>query len=318
MPFKLRLLLFYLNYFSKPIDYAKCTAQDVRKINQAELKKVWNLIAYPPLPMHEVTDQKISMRDGAEIPIRIYKPNDRTDLPIMVFYHGGGFVTRNIESHDRVCRRLAHTAEVMVVSVGYRLAPEFKFPIPHQDCYDATAWVAENGHDLGGDPSQLIVAGDSAGGNLATVVAKLARDNSGPQIAYQLLIYPTTDARLNHPSIIKFGRGYMLTKIMIDWFVDHYKRTDEDKLNPLMSPLLESDLSNLPPAYVLTAEFDPLKDEGVAYAKRLEEAGVETVYKDYKGAIHGFANMDRVAPMALTMYEDFKNNLQQVLAVKTV
>ena len=318
MPFTLRLLLFYLNYISKSVDYSKCSAPDVRKTNEAELKKVWNLIAYPPVLMHEVSDQTITMRDGAEIPIRIYKPNDRTDLPIMVFYHGGGFVTRSIESHDRVCRRLAHTSEVLVVSVGYRLAPEYKFPIPHQDCYDATVWVAENAHNLGGDPTQLIVAGDSAGGNLATVVATLARDNNGPQIAYQLLIYPTTDARLNHPSISKYGKGYMLSKVKMDWFVDHYKRTDEDKLNPLMSPLLEEDLSNLPPAYVLTAEFDPLKDEGVAYAKRLEEAGVVVVYKDYRGAIHGFANMDRVAPMAFTMHEDIKNNLQKVLAVKTV
>ena len=311
MPFKLRLFLFYYNYIVKPLDYTQISASQLRKINQEEFAKLIDKVDFPPVPMFKTEDRTISMRDGANIPIRIYWPFDKKGLSIVAFFHGGGFVTRNIDSHDRACRRLAKTSNVIVVSVGYRLAPEFKFPIPLQDCYDATVWIAENAVDLGAQPQQLIVAGDSAGGNLATGVCILARNLNGPKIAHQVLIYPTTDARMGHPSIRQFGKGYVLTKKLMDWFLDHYKREDVDILNPLMSPFLEKDLSNLPPAFISTAAYDPLKDEGAAYAQRLKEAGNEVVYKDYKGAIHGFFNLAKITKkQTFALHEDIEKYLK--------
>jgi len=242
MNWKLKALLFYLNNFSKQINYKDIDASTVRKINTKEFKKTKHLIDDAPIEMESVQDLDISMGDNAKIPIRIYQPSKNKNRPVFVFYHGGGFVTRSIESHDCVCRRLAQINDVLVVSVGYRLAPEFSFPIPHQDCYDATIWVSENIQNYNGNPEKIIVGGDSAGGNLATVVSILARDLKGPKIAYQVLIYPTTDARLQFPSIEKFGKKYFLTKELMQWFVNNYLPNEEDKLNPLASPFLTEDL----------------------------------------------------------------------------
>lgn len=314
MPLLLRLFLFYFNRIAKEMDYSKLSPTQVRQIHQEQLSKLGFLIDFEPLEMVKVEDKTIFVRDGADIPLRIYWPNNEKNLPIVAFFHGGGFVTRSIESHDKACRRLAKTSNVIVVSIGYRLAPEFKFPIPYQDCYDATVWVSENAKSLGANPEKLIVAGDSAGGNLAAVVSILARNFKGPKIAYQVLIYPTTDARMGQPSITTFGKGYFLTKDLMDWFVDHYKRNEEDKLNPLMSPFLEKDLSNLPPAFVSTAYYDPLKDEGAAYAQRLKEAGNQVLYKDYKGVVHGFLNLTRITKkQTFQLHEDIKNALVDTL-----
>ena len=311
MPFRLRLLLFYINHLAKQIDYEKASAPEVRAINEATRLKVKNLIDYPPISMYKVWEEQVRMRDKAMIPIRIYQPSDKTNLPIIVFYHGGGFVTRNLDSHDTACRKIAKTNEAIVISVGYRLAPEYKFPIPLQDAYDATVWASENTSRLGGNKEGLIVMGDSAGGNLATVVAILSRNLKGPKIKYQVLIYPTTDARLNHPSFTTYGKGYFLTKALIDWFSKNYKRNESDTLNPLMSPLLEKDLTNLPPAFVCTAEYDPLKDEGAAYAKRLKEAGNTVIFKEYKGVTHGFLNLPRITTKGTAaLHEDIRQALK--------
>lgn len=310
MNFKLRLLLFAQNYIEKKADFSTLSAVDFRKANEKQNNKLKKLIDYPAIEMQEIKDQQIVVRDGASIPIRIYRPSDHKDRPVFVFFHGGGFVTRTIDSHDKACRRLAKVNDIIVVSVGYRLAPEFKFPIPHQDCYDATVWAAEHAKNLGGNPNKIIVGGDSAGGNLATVVALLARDLNGPKIAYQVLIYPTTDARMGFPSIDAYGKKYFLTKDMMHWFIENYCRTKEDILNPLMSPYLMENLRDLPPAFVCTAQYDPLKDEGEAYAKRLRAAGNQVVFKEYKGVIHGFFNIPKITPTETKeLHEDIKKTL---------
>jgi len=310
MNWKLKALLFYVNNFSKQIDYKNIDAPTVRKINTKEFEKTKDLIDDAPIEMESIHDVNISMRDNAEIPIRIYQPSKNNHLPVFVFFHGGGFVTRSIDSHDRVCRRLAKINNVVVVSVGYRMAPEFPFPTPHQDSYDATIWIAENIQQYNGNPQKLIVGGDSAGGNLATVVSILSRDLRRPKIAYQVLIYPTTDARLQFPSIDKYGKKYFLTKELMQWFVNKYLPNEADKLNPLASPFLTKDLSNLPPAFVCTAELDPLKDEGKAYADRLLEAGNQVFFKEYPQVIHGFFNLPKITRKAtLELHQDIQKTL---------
>lgn len=223
------------------------------------------------------------------IPARAYVPAVDGTPPVVVYYHGGGWVLGGIDSHEGTCRALANASGALVVSVDYRLAPEHPFPAAVEDAWAALEWVAANAAQLGGDPSRLAVAGDSAGGNLAAVVAIHARDAGAPALRGQLLVYPVTDATMSHPSIEENASGYFLTKADMEWFFGHYapERPDDWRLSPLAAP----DLSGLAPALVLTAEFDPLRDEGEAYARRLGDAGVpvELIRKD--GLIHGFFGM---------------------------
>jgi len=310
MPLKLRLLLFYLNHIAKQLDYSKLDAPTVRKINHKEYEKVNSIIDFTALPLLKIWEEEVRVRDGASIAVRIYQATEKKNVPLIVFFHGGGFVTRSIETHDKACRRIAQTNEAVVISVGYRLAPEFKFPIPVYDCYDATVWAAQQASRLGTDPQKLVVMGDSAGGNLATVVSILARDGDGPSIRAQVLIYPTADGRLQHATIDQFAKGYLLTKPMMKWFLQHYQRTAEDVVDPLMSPILTDNLSDLPPAYISTAEYDPLKGEGTDYAASLKAAGNEVFVKDYKGVIHGFLNMAKITTkQTFAMHEDIKQFL---------
>jgi acetyl esterase len=313
MSFKLRLLLFYINFIARNRSYGNIPPYKIRQYNIEEYKKVGHFIELPPVSLHHIENREITMRDGQNIPIRIYKPSSEHHLPIIAFFHGGGFVLRDIDSHDTSCRRICKENQAIVVSVGYRLAPEFKFPIPSNDCYDATVWIANNAASLGGNAKNLIVMGDSAGGNLATVTAIQARDLSGPAIAKQVLIYPTTDARLQHPSIEKFAKGYFLTKELMQWFVNHYKQKDEDIYHPSMSPLLTEDLSNLPPTYLLTASHDPLKDEGEAYAKKLKAAGNTVYFKEFKNEVHGFMNLSNLTKGAKELDKDIKTFIQEGL-----
>ena len=308
MSIRLRLLLWYLNTFKKE-DLSIAPAL-IRKENAKALPQFLKMLDYAPIAMDTIRDEQIPVRDGEKIRLRIYRPSTEDNLPLIVFYHGGGFVTRTIESHDLVCRRIAKENHAVVVSVDYRLAPEYKFPIPHQDCYDATVWIAEHTKELGANDGGLTVMGDSAGGNLATVVSILSRDLGGPKIKNQVLIYPTVDARLNHPSIDKYAKGYFLTKPLMQWFLDHYKNNEEDIHNPLMSPLLTENLSDLPPAFVCTAAFDPLKDEGEAYAQELKEAGNQVVFKEYPNVIHGFINMPKISKECLEAHRDIRDFLK--------
>jgi acetyl esterase len=241
-------------------------------------------LAGPAEEVETVTDVSA---DG--IPVRFYTPAGEKPLPVLVFFHGGGWVIGNLDSHDAVCRQLANRAGCVVVSVDYRLAPENPFPAAVDDAYAATAWIARNASAYGGDGSRLAVGGDSAGGNLTAVVTQLARDRGGPAIRFQLLIYPAVDATDDSPSMTENADGYFLTRALIDWFMAHYNA--DDRRNPLMSPALATDLSGLPPALVITAEYDPLRDQGAAYAKKLADAGVQVEHVDYAGMIHAFYQM---------------------------
>ncbi len=308
MTIKLRLLLWYLNVFSK--DDLSVSPAKIREENAKTLPRMLKLVDYSPIKLAAIKDEQIEMRDGKKNRVRIYHPSQEKNLPLIVYFHGGGFVVRTIESHDLICRRLCRDNQAIVISVDYRLAPEYKFPIPHQDCYDATVWAAENALKLGANTDQLTVMGDSAGGNLATIVSILARDNRGPAIKNQVLIYPTVDARLNHPSIDKFGSGYFLSLPRMHWYRDQYINKKEDVLNPLMSPLLTADLSNLPPAFVCTAAYDPLKDEGEAYAIRLKEEGNQVVFKEFPNVIHGFFNMPKLFKECLEAHRNIQSFLK--------
>jgi acetyl esterase len=251
----------------------------------------------PDLALAEITDSTIPGPAGP-IAVRIYRASLDDNQPAIVYFHGGGFVIGSLNSHDGTCRRLAHGSKCTLVSVDYRLAPEARFPAAVDDSYAAAVWVAENAKTLKIDPSRLAVAGDSAGGNLAALVALLARDKGGPRLCHQLLTYPVTDMACKSESYITNGQGYFLTQEMMAWFALQYMPAGHDPEDPLLSPLYAADLSGLPPATVITAEYDPLRDEGEAYAKRLQEAGVPTKLVRYDGVIHGFFSMNGMIDQA--------------------
>jgi len=235
------------------------------------------------------------------IAVRVYTPLSATSsvLPGLVFFHGGGFVLGDLDTHDDLCRCLANEGGVRVVSVDYRLAPEHPFPAAVDDCFAATRYVAAHAAEFGIDATRLAVGGDSAGGNLAAVVAQLAKAN-GPKIAYQLLIYPVTQlgAPVDTPSMRENGKGYFLEKEGMDWFTRCYAPDPTHRSDPRLSPLLCKDLAGQPPAYVITAGFDPLRDEGKDYADALDRAGVSVTYVNYPGMVHGFFSMRALIPKA--------------------
>ena len=236
------------------------------------------------------------------IPARLYTPLKLRQgaglAPCLVFFHGGGWVIGDLDSHDVVCRKLAHEGELIVISVDYRLAPEHKFPAAVDDAITATAWVAANAKQLGIDASRLTVGGDSAGGNLAAVVALSARDGNGPTISGQLLIYPATDFAMTHASHREPETSILLTHTVIKWFRDHYLNSPADGRDWRASPARAETLAGLPPAYLLTAGADPLRDEGNEYAERLKQAGVAVTYRTYPGQFHGFFTMGKLLQQA--------------------
>jgi acetyl esterase len=251
-----------------------------------------------PPELESAKDLAIPAPHGS-IPARIYTPKTlrKKDglAPCLVFLHGGGFVIGNLDSHDVVCRKLAHEGELIVVSVDYRLAPEHKFPAAPEDAIAATKWVAANARQLGVDAARIIVGGDSAGGNLAAVTAIALRE-SGPKLAGQLLIYPSTDFAMNHPSHSEPETSLLLTHSVIKWFIDHYMG-DADRNDWRASPV-RAKLEGLPPAYVLVAGGDPLRDEGNEYAERLKQAGVAVTYRFFPGQFHGFFTMGKLLGQA--------------------
>jgi acetyl esterase len=253
----------------------------------------------PPLEVAKVEDRDIPGPAGP-IPVRIYWPLGASGtLPLITYFHGGGWVICDLDSHDGGCRALANETGSVVVSVDYRLAPEHRFPAPAEDSYAAMVWAAEHAAELGADAGRHAVAGDSAGGNLAAVVALMARDRNGPPLRFQLLVYPVTDVspgRDRHASQTDNATGYFLTTSGMDWFRDQYLPEGDDGSNPYASPFMADDVSNLPPAFVVTAEFDPLRDEGEAYGAKLAAAGVPVEVLRAEGMFHGFFGMGELIP----------------------
>jgi acetyl esterase len=236
------------------------------------------------------------------VPARLYTPKTLRQTnglaPCLVFFHGGGWVIGDLDSHDVACRKLADEGQLLVVSVDYRLAPEHKFPAAVDDAVAATRWIAENAKQLGVDAARLVVGGDSAGGNLAAVVAISARDDNGPPIAGQVLIYPATDFSMTHSSHREPETSILLTHAAIRWFSDHYLNGPADAHDWRASPARAKKLAGLPPAYVLTAGADPLRDEGDEYARLLKEAGVPVTYRHFPGQFHGFFTMGKLLQQA--------------------
>ncbi len=258
----------------------------------------------PPRPMAEVRADAASGPHGP-IPLRLYRPQAAVDRgvpsPVLVYFHGGGWVIGDLGTHDVLCRDLAHASGHVVVSVDYRLAPEHRFPAAYDDALAATRWVHANATSLGVDATKLAVGGDSAGGNLAAAVCLAARDAADPlPIAFQLLIYPATDMRRGHPSHVSNGSGYLLTAKTIAYFHDHYIVDPADDLDWRASPLLARDHARLPPALVVVAGFDPLCDEGLDYARVLADAGTAASAVSFDRQVHGFITMGGVLDEART------------------
>jgi acetyl esterase len=268
----------------------------------------------PKVKLPTIEDHTTSGPSPA-IDIRFYYPRaDFAPLPVIVYFHGGGFVIGSVGTHDGYCRALAEASQCVVASVEYRLAPEHKHPAAVEDAYAATCWIAENAGKLRVDTSRMAVAGDSAGGNLAAVVALLARDRGGPALAHQVLIYPVTDADCDRPSYHQFADGYMLTRAAMQWFWDHYVGDESLSRHPHISPLWAQSHADLPPALIVTAEYDPLRDEGEAYAERLRDSGVETTLSRYDGMIHGFTRRLHLFDKARAALQEVAQSLRRRLS----
>lgn len=244
----------------------------------------------PGAPVAKVENRLIPGTAG-DIPLRIYTPEGNPPFPVLVWFHGGGWVLGSLDASDHTCRELANTACCIVVSVDYRLAPETKFPGAPEDCEAAFEWALANAARLGGDQQRVAVGGDSAGGNLAAVVALRAKERGGRLPVFQLLVYPVTDFDLERLSYVENADGYLLTTASMRWFWEQYVSRAEEMAHPHASPMRADSLAGLPPALIITAEFDPLRDEGEAFGARLREAGVPVEVTRYGGMIHGFFGM---------------------------
>lgn len=266
----------------------------------------------PAQDVAQVRDVVAPGKEG-QIPLRIYRPSEETNLPVILYFHGGGYVGGTVEIADKPCRQLANVTGAVVVSVEYRLAPEHKAPAAAEDCYAATAWVAENGADLGVDPARLAVCGDSAGGGLAAAVPLMARDRGGPAIAMQILIYPLTDLAGDYPSRVSNGEGYLLSGRALGWFGDHYMAGPADIDNPYLAPIRAADHSGLPRAVVITAGYDPLRDEGDAYAAKLAEAGVDVLHLPNPSMIHGFMWLGGLLDHTAVVFEQLGEHVRENL-----
>lgn len=271
--------------------------------------------AFSKHPVHDVVDRMIVGPQG-DIPVRVYSPSDAPELPLVVWFHGGGWVTGNLDTHDQVCRLLCDDVGAIVMSVDYRLAPEAKFPSAVDDCIAAYEWALAHASELGADGHRIAIAGDSAGGNLAAVVALLARERGLQQPNLQLLVYPVTDYELESASMIENATGYFLELESMRWFYNHYARTDDDFADWRFSPMRADAVTNLAPAVVITAEFDPLRDQGEAYGTRLREAGVPCEIVRADGLIHGFFGMHDFMPPGKTPWDTAVAALRAALEIR--
>lgn len=295
---------------------ARSGGKPLEELTIAEARAgAWGWLDYlgDPEPVARVTDRFIP-GPTADLPIRIYRPAGDPPFPAIVAFHGSGWVISNIDLADPPHRALANRTGCIVVAVNYQKAPEHKFPIPLDDAYAATVWVAEHAEELEIHPGAIGVSGESAGGNLAAAVCLRARDAGGPPIAWQLLISPVTDYRFDYPSMTDNAEGYLLTTSAVRWFWSHYLRGPEDTTDPLAVPMRASDLAGLPPAIIVTAEFDPLRDEAEAYADRLAKAGVPTIKRRYDGMVHAFVLMGRYVDASATLLDDLGRDVRDLLA----
>ncbi len=271
---------------------AAANLQPFHKLAPQEARAARRAPQGEPEPVAHVEDRTIP-GPGGEIPVRIYVPKGNGPFGVLVYFHGGGWVVGNIEMTDQPCRMLTNAGRCVTISVDYRLAPEHKFPAGPEDCYAATKWAADNAAALNCDVARIAVGGTSAGATLAAAVALMARDRGGPRVAYQLLVYPATTSALDTPSHRQFAKDsyYILSRADMEWFWGHYLGSEADRNNPYACPAYATTLRGVAPAFVITAEYDPLRDEGEAYAARLREEGVQVVLRRYDGVTHGFFGM---------------------------
>ena len=253
---------------------------------------------------------------GPDIPVRIYTPSGDGPFAAVGWFHGGGWVVGDLDTADGTARHLAVGAGCVVVSVDYRLAPEAKFPAASDDCYAATEWITQNAASINVDPARIAVGGDSAGGNLAAAVALMAKDRGGPSLVFQLLVYPVTAMDFGTGSYRQNSNGPLLTEDAMKWYWKQYLSSEADAANPYAAPLVAKDLSGQPPALVITAELDPLCDEGEAYGQRLQAAGVPTIITRYDGMIHGFFGMSAVIDKGKQAVAEASTSLNQAFAAK--
>jgi acetyl esterase len=283
--------------------YETLTAPEAREMFLAAREA----LAPDPAQVAEVRELLAPGAAGTVIPLRLYRgaATARGEiLPALVYFHGGGWVIGDLDTHDSLCRHLANAARCIVVAVDYRLAPEHKFPAAVEDCFAATSWVAQEGAALSIDCERLAVGGDSAGGNLAAVVSLIAGDRGAPKLRCQALLYPAVDCGMTHPSHDRFAEGYLLTRPTMKWFYEQYLREPADVGDWRASPLRADDLSGVAPALVLTAGNDVLCDEGEAYARRLQEAGVPVQLRHFPDQIHGFLTMGKIIEAAQPALDD--------------
>lgn len=307
MNWKLRFLLWFVNNV-QPIREI-----DVKDIKQ-ERKKTERAAALGKL----IFDNKIAIKTINDfkikgIPVRMYRNSDRPHKNVIIYFHGGGFVFYNIESHDYVTRRLCSMNDATVISVDYRMAPEHTFPAAHEDAYTVIEYVAAHAERLGVDASKIIVAGDSAGGNLSACAAHYFKQHPKVKIAAQILVYPWIDGKLSSSSIEQYKDGFLLTEKTMHWFQQTYTPKVEDRLKPEISPIYHTDFKHLPPAFILTAAYDPLKEDGRVYSEKLKMNGNVVLYKDYKDLIHGFFNLPKLSIESMQAYYDIQSFLRKVV-----
>jgi acetyl esterase len=276
---------------------------DLRAFAHQAMEQMFAMLSDVGPELDSVVDHRVPV-DGGEITVRVYRPEGGGPFPAHLYCHGGGFWLGSLDMFDATCRWVAGLADCVVASVDYRLAPESKFPAPAEDCYTALRWLVENAAALRVDPERVSVGGASAGGNLAAVAALMARDRDGPTIVCQVLEIPVTDLTMSTPSIEENGVGLVLTKTAIEQYVGFYLADPADATHPYASPLHAPDLSGLPPALVMTAEFDPLRDEGEAYARRLQDAGVPVTLRRWDGQFHGSQQMAALIPAEAKEYRE--------------
>lgn len=305
MNWKVKLVLLF-GRLRKPIDITNKI--DIGALRRKSDRAAWygSVLFDKKVPIAYITDTSAN-----GVPVRIYNNSEQKNQRVMMYYHGGGFVLYGIYSHDYVCRRLCSMNNCIVVSVDYRLAPEHPYPASHDDSFTAIQWVLKNIESYGGNPADLVLAGDSAGGNLSACMAHRCK-REGIPLKAQILIYPWIDGKLNNPSIDRNGKGYLLEKQTMFWFQTQYTPRKDDQCVPEISPCYQTDFTGLPPSFTITAQFDPLLDDGFKYYTQLKNAGNNAQYEEYLGLFHGFFSIPGVHPMAMKAYHDIKDFLNKV------